>query len=492
VEIPDKSPSPMSPHVASPMKRYSPEELNEVYRRVAGISASAGLWVPVPQPSTGRSSGPAMGMYLRYSDVEPQSRALDQRYWELLRQVPVVNSVGALAFINNKLSRILGSPNGDASVHLDLAERLFRPDLRKRIADYRPGATAFSAVFTRTGCLQLIRHLMLYGGDSMEDRRADAHTLGELALLGNDFLRPNWTPAADLPSALEVALQCVPGWDVDNPRELAYAMARMFTILTDILPSDDPETAKLCSNAGVDASAVMVDGLSLVDFMSVVFGIYSFALDVARRDAFAAVFDYRRVFERAGFPQHLIEGFMASRSLTLAEFAERLGHGRQGSRASFDDELARRQFLLDGLNVFRQFPLLKLPDERAIILDVQSLVDLLSAGVYWNIFDNLPRERREAFKQLWGHLFEVYVARSLNYFYPPACGILSTDVRYEGGQIDALLDFGPEVIVFEVKSSLLTERAKRGGSSSEFEADLSSGAKIISQIGLNRVVPLRQ
>jgi hypothetical protein len=48
-------------------------------------------------------------------------------------------------------------------------------------------------------------------------------------------------------------------------------------------------------------------------------------------------------------------------------------------------------------------------------------------------------------------------------FYPAGAQFLSTDIKYSDGQIDALLDFGADVFVFEIKSSLLTEAAKRSG-----------------------------
>ena len=99
------------------------------------------------------------------------------------------------------------------------------------------------------------------------------------------------------------------------------------------------------------------------------------------------------------------------------------------------------------------------------------MAELLTSGVYWNIFDTLPRERRKAFRDLWGRLFEVYAVDLLKEFYPASSRIMSADLTYKGGQVDALLDFGDVVVVFEIKSSLLTETAKRSGNKAEFVAD---------------------
>jgi hypothetical protein len=70
-----------------------------------------------------------------------------------------------------------------------------------------------------------------------------------------------------------------------------------------------------------------------------------------------------------------------------------------------------------------------------------------------------------------GGLFEIYGVDLLKDFYPPTSGMLDADVNYDGGQIDALLDFGEAVVVFEIKSSLLREDAKRSGDMSKFVAD---------------------
>jgi hypothetical protein len=105
------------------------------------------------------------------------------------------------------------------------------------------------------------------------------------------------------------------------------------------------------------------------------------------------------------------------------------------------------------------------------MLDVQFVVELLTSGVYWSIYDGLPPNKRETFKQLWGRMFELYAIDLLAQFYPPMSGMLSADVNYSAGQIDALLDFGPYVLVIEIKSSLLTEPAKRSADKESFLKD---------------------
>lgn len=89
-----------------------------------------------------------------------------------------------------------------------------------------------------------------------------------------------------------------------------------------------------------------------------------------------------------------------------------------------------------------------------IILDLQFIVDLLSSGIYWTIFDSLAESLRDTFREMWGRLFELYVVELLQEHYPTVSGILLSDLNFADGQIDALLDFGEFVIVIEAKASL--------------------------------------
>lgn len=177
------------------------------------------------------------------------------------------------------------------------------------------------------------------------------------------------------------------------------------------------------------------------------------------------------------------------RALTAPAFRKRLRDGKRRAPKNFGEELGRTSFLTESLNVFRQSPLVKLDVNRVLILDLEFLAELLTSGVYWSIFDSLPANRREMFRELWGRLFEIYAVELLKQSYPQATGMLRPDVKYKAGQIDALLDFGEVVVVFEIKSSLLTESAKRTGKSSQFVPDYerkfvrnAKGASGVTQI----------
>ena len=110
-----------------------------------------------------------------------------------------------------------------------------------------------------------------------------------------------------------------------------------------------------------------------------------------------SVFDMRQIFSQVGFPAGILRKLVKDRALTAVEFRKRLGGGKARTRKAFGEELERRSFLTESLNLFRQFPFMKLDPNRVLILDLEFLAELLTGGVYWNIFDSLTRNRRETF-----------------------------------------------------------------------------------------------
>jgi hypothetical protein len=260
-----------------------------------------------------------------------------------------------------------------------------------------------------------------------------------------------------------------PAWDIYNPGHLGHAMSRMFTIFTEILPGSDPVVTKLVSKLDIDPNTIEIDGIPLYQFAAIVFGLFAYARSPQAQ--VRVLFHPQEIFAPTGLSQGLFDRFLTARARTLEEFRIELSKGGAISQATFSVELWRRSFLIESLNVFRKYPLFRLDAERVVMLDVQFVVELLTSGVYWSIYDGLPQNKRETFKQLWGRMFELYAVDLLAKFYPPMSGMLSPDVNYREGQIDALLDFGPYVLVIEIKSSLLTEPAKRSADKESFLND---------------------
>lgn len=83
---------------------------------------------------------------------------------------------------------------------------------------------------------------------------------------------------------------------------------------------------------------------------------------------------------------------------------------------------------------------------------------MVSSGLYWQIFESLEGSHRERLRELWGRLFELYVFELLGHYYPAMSQMLPVDVAYADGQIDALLDLGDIVIVFDQSFAAAAKR----------------------------------
>jgi len=447
------------------MNNYTPEELNKIAMEIA---RQPSLYVPLPRGRAPvlRTPGPAVCVYLKYSEIVTGAENIKDLYWDSLRQTPVIAAVGVLATVDCLLSE---HRSADPGIHKTLQERFLTPDLAAKVAAKVVSGPGFTGVFTRTGCLQLMRHLLLYGDRSVKAEERNDRDLGALMLLANEFFQFDQVQNPAQPATLDLLLSFLPVWDIHNPRDLAYAVSRMFQILTDILPGNDPEVRKLAGKLRMNTAGIQVGSLPLNDFVAAVFGLFAYGRSL--KGAELAIFDVRRVFAKVGFSVGVLRRLVNDRALTTSALRKRLSGGKRRTRQNFDEELKRRSFLTDSLNVFRQNPLMKMDANRVLILDLEFVAELLTAGVYWNIFDGLPPAQRETFRELWGRLFELYAVDLLKQFYPPLSRILTADLIYDAGQVDALLDFGKEVVVFEIKSSLLTEGAKRAGNRADFIAD---------------------
>ena len=439
-------------------QHYSPEELLRLFQKMAG----GGLWVP---QNRGQAPyiGPAFAVYARHSDLFSDNA--EDAYWQLLQNLPVVNAIGILALINN----ILAITPSDQSAHETLNRQFLEPDIAERVNRNAPDRPAFPVVFNRLGNLLAVRDLLIYGANRAAVTEAPVTQIGLLALCANDFVErdPVLTPN---PTNLQLAAQLIRTWEVYNPRELAYAMTRMYTILNQILPGEDPTVVTLRNRIGMDKLAV--DGISLPEFVAIAFALFAHGSAVGREGMNRVVLEGPSFFREFPKAQPLLDRFLSGRALTVDQMATKLAAGQPRTPERFVVDAKDKKVLETALPLFRQHPLLRIDDARVIILDLQFLADLVTVGIYWLLFDSLPGEQRQTFREMWGRCFELYVTDMLDHFYPRGSQILSANIEFSDGQIDALLDFGSDVFILEIKSSLLTEAAKRGGDIQALAADI--------------------
>lgn len=405
------------------------------------------------------SPGLVTRVFQTYS--EAFSEPGEARYWELLQQLPVISALRTLASINS----ILAGSAANQEIQAKLLERFVDPGIRSELSSADSDDGAPPLLFQRLGNLAAIHNLILYGADTSSDLVVERYLIGELVLCANDHIQLG--PPVGPTTNLGIAAMFAGAWDAHNPSAPRDALPRAWIIFREILEGHDHEIATLrCS---LDAP-LTIDGLTLPEFLASVFCTLLPAHDDPGSPE-AVILDLQRFEKELPVARKLLWRFMADRALPLDQLREQLPGSGQAGRGQFLDGLTATM-AISALNVFRRFPFVALGGERYLVLDYQLLHESLNSGAYWTTFNGLSEADRDTFCKLWGRAFELYVRDLLRSFYPPVSGIMSEAVVYSEGEIDALLDFGDEVVVLEIKSSKLKLAAKSGAGTEAFRKEV--------------------
>jgi hypothetical protein len=223
---------------------------------------------------------------------------------------------------------------------------------------------------------------------------------------------------------------------------------------------------------GIVRSELRFAGLPIIDFLTVVFGMVALARglssDAVLANPRAAAIDSRTLLMNVKIPPSDLDTFLAKRSISLADLRNRLTANNPWTEDEYLSQMEGSKFRTDFL-VFRQFPLVAMSETEYVIPNLQFLTELMFSGLFFELYFSFPFKKRDLLSSLWGRLFELSIFEVLEHFYPPLSGFLRTNVEFAGGEIDAILDFGDYIIIFEFKHFLLTHDVKYSRSGSLLE-----------------------
>lgn len=460
------------------MRRLTPAELAAIYNRVAG--PRFGLFLPVaPQERHSFGAGPPTGAEFmvppNYADITGTPSSADNLYTDIQAE-DSVETIHRLAGLNILLERGHDFGVEQAAVEQAAVEHYVRPAFRSTppIDASKPQPT-YSFIFNRVGVLVALKGVLGADAPSAAAGPASEYYIGNLILRANEFISGKQFQALTAPpTALELAAELIPTWDLTNGRDLAYGMARMYRML-EYLGGTDLQVTALRAKLKIVYSNLRFGGLLLNEFLAVAFGLYTYAKNIPAgvllKNSSAIAVNTDRVLAEVNFPRSLLERFLAATSLSLVDLRNRLTSGKPWTRDHYVELMNGSEFRTDFL-ALRQHPLLAVEGNSYIILDLQFLTELLSSGLFFDLLFGLSRNLREDFLSLWGRIFELSIFEMLHHFYPPSAGILQTDIPFEGGQIDALLDFGDMVLVFEFKHFLLPHEVRYSRDATLLEKEL--------------------
>jgi hypothetical protein len=138
-----------------------------------------------------------------------------------------------------------------------------------------------------------------------------------------------------------------------------------------------------------------------------------------------------------------------------------------------------RQSWRHDFTVFRERPLIRIKPDICMCFDQTLLRKVFTDGVYWLIFDSLDSIEQKKFEASFGLVFEAYVRSLIGKMYPETRQgtphmFFSPKFDDNSEVCDLLSSSENTWTIVEIKSSLLTTRAKYSGDVGALRAELQS------------------
>jgi len=366
------------------------------------------------------------------------------------------DTTSLLTLLANINARLLSSGN-ELDLHDKLEADLLTAEQRMALAKLRSGTTRRPdryIVFHRRALLLLMKVALGVARSGQVAALVDS-IAGDLVLAANDVTERLHRVEGDAALMMESLVT----WDLENGHhwEIFQQISR-FEFLFEDMYSDDAQIAYLRTKFPLPEPPF--DGLTFTEHRALLFAM-SALTERAISEGKAAIIEMDQPIPQSVGPSANVRSAIELRSIVVEDFSDKV-FGSGWGEEELRQVLADARFANDH-TWLRQQPFVKLETNRYLVLDRALAVTRTTSGLFWTLLDSLPIGKiREDFFSFWGVLFERYIVKMFRYYYPnrqPLADLLFTDLPYEGkatsGQVDALLDFGDHVLLFEVKSSPL-------------------------------------
>lgn len=405
-----------------------------------------------------------------YSDVAGVPSSAKDLYQALVAAEPL-ETICSLAALNI----LLDQKGKDAGIQQLAVERYVRPNFRSVPVDSSQPRPTYAFIMNRIGAMIAFKGVVGVGrayGPSVE---ADPYQIGDVILRANQFISgTRFDGVVEPQTDADLAAETICTWDVTNPRDIGYEVPGVYRIF-ELLDMQDATVTTLKAKLGIVTADLRIAGLPLLDFIAMVFGLVSSAQSMDPgllvNNPRAAAFNRDTLLANVKMPQGALETFLANKCVSFPDLQQRLTGGTPWTSDQYESSMSQNQFRTDFLP-FRERPLLAINEKEFIVPHLQFLTELMFSGLFFDLYFQFPRKKRDTFSQLWGRLFELSLSEMLEHYYPKLSGFLRTDVSYDGGQIDAMLDYGSHIIIFEFKHFMLTHEVKYSRRGALLEAAL--------------------
>jgi len=334
-------------------------------------------------------------------------------------------------------------------------------------------------VFHRQQQLYLLNQAVRSSRPDIGNEIGDAtcHAFGRACLLANDLLDRCIEPVSDGHRYINPLSRILPSTELRPETDAFPLISRAHRLWVE--SGTDPRLREQADYIDFNSEFAANSGVELADFLAALVALvaHCFQFDPDDPSSCERLDIRREVFGRSTeMPAAIWTRVLDELAITPRELARRL---EQDPRQS-----ASCDFTLN-----RQYPLLALSAEVLTCYDLVFLARTATEGIYWRVHDSqLPADRGK-FQSFFGKVFAWHITSALERLYGrpgPLAPRVLTDVHFKDGHQeagDSLLDLGDVLVVMEIKSSLLTTRAKYSGDATVLETDLrgkfveSSGRK---------------
>jgi hypothetical protein len=376
------------------------------------------------------SKAPTFGIVLKLTDVgELRPEDVPATYWRLLTANDRIDALRRIAAANN----LLLERQHDPGVHRAIEEIFLRPTYRQRLASMQIEQTphpAFPMAINRLGNLLTIK--LLFSVDayarfgilrrplrwlrntvarlrraisavrdrwcrSAEDMRN--FTVGDLAVLSNEYTGSARIRTTKEIEPMDLLLEFLPRWEIDNRPDLAYSWSRMTRMLRHV-QGNDATVVRLRSAINLDAKGFSFRGLSAEEFIAAAFAVYTQVRRIAPTDQTKCIIDVKTLSSELGMLPSIVSRFLRGTATSVGTY-ERLLHPPIGDAAQLRDYLATDAAATDVV-LLRQRPIVRLSRRRFLVLDSHFVIELVASQMYWMIFRNARRRAARAFPRAVG------------------------------------------------------------------------------------------
>jgi hypothetical protein len=362
-----------------------------------------------------------------------------------------------------------GSEN--IELQIKLSEQIFNGDTRDRVIELLKSSSRLAerSLFNNWQLLMVAKISLLFGNEDSNyklEGKSGLGKLGDCFLVVNDLIGLGFgSESYENDTHTNEAL--IRNGSFFAREEAGNLLPRYYELFLELLKRDDMK--KLPQYIDIEAAFRNATSFDIELFLAVGFGIYSFYAPAQDLNADKFVLNSSTFFKKTLVSDEVANKLLEYISISRDQFKEQYSakYGKDNLGNYFD------------FTFFRQNPLISMGDGIYIPVDTRFLIERITSGIYWDIFDSLSGAEKDKFASYFGILFQKYLEELFCRAYPESKTTAKRvfyDVMYNGERSSDVMIFYEEQAVFIeiVVGRLRMEQTTITGDFDAFKEDIQT------------------